>query len=90
MKTILASMLALACFAQPAGKVEPPPVRIFVGPGKAVTVTVPAIAKDDLVNIVSGFFSQRTPENLEVKRKLQAVFGQSTDLTFVLTTKREE
>ena len=88
------AFIVLACLAldvyndqraQPAQPVEPPPIRIEVGPGKAVTVTIPAISKDDLNGILATFFTRDHPE---VKQRLQSKLAEASDLTLVLTSKR--
>jgi len=60
------------------------PIQIYVGPGTEVRVTVPNIAKADLVDIISTFFSKGDEK---AKTNFNAVIGKSSAVTFVLTTK---
>lgn len=81
---ILWSLLSLLSFtAFTAEAPAPPPITIDVGPGKELRVTVPHVNKDDLVDIVSSFF---TKDDQQARAKFKSLVGQSSQLTFILTT----
>ncbi len=63
----------------------PTPVRIEIGPRKAVTITVPTIRRSDLQSVIVDFFARG---NEVSKRDLERAFSQGGDLTLVMTTTR--
>lgn len=79
MKRLLALCALLA-----AGQPQPPPIQINVGPGTAVEVRIPRIAKKDLRDIVSTFFGRGDEA---ARQRFEQVFGKSESLTLVLTSK---
>jgi hypothetical protein len=62
---------------------EPPPVEVFIGPGKDVRITLRSIQRAQMVGILSDFFAkgQELPH-----AELERIFAEGGDLTFVLTT----
>jgi len=85
---------ALSLLAVDLAQSKPPdqapgiyPIEIYVGPGTEVRVTIPNIAKADLVDIISTFFGKGDEK---AKTNFSAVIGKASDLTFVLTTKTPE
>ncbi len=61
------------------------PIRVVIGKGKSLTVTIPNIEKEDLRDILSTFFS-RGDEQAE--KKFKSLFKESQSLTVILTTER--
>jgi hypothetical protein len=84
---MLAGLIIGTLIAQPVK--ERDSIQISVGPGKEVTVTVPNVSKANLAEILGMFFARKRPEDAGVEEKLKEVFGRSSELTVVITSKRE-
>jgi hypothetical protein len=52
-----------------------------VGKGLHVVVTVPNVAKEDLVKVVADFFAKRKPDE---EPHLREVFSRARSLTFTI------
>lgn len=63
---------------------EESPVRIFVGPGKDLTITIPNLAKPQLSEALATFLARDKGNPDKVKRAL----GEASEITLALTTKR--
>ncbi len=81
---VLFSLLVSVPLAR-ADKAALNPVRIEVGPGKEVVVTVPCISSKDLQEIIAGFLSGGDDK---VREKIFEVVRRSSGVTLVLTTKQ--
>ncbi len=84
LKILVLAFLAFACFCQPA--TDSSPIQILVGPGKEVTVTIPNIKRENLESILSTFFGREKPE---ATKKMHAALDQASEITIILTSKRE-
>lgn len=58
---------------------------VFVGPANSITVTIPLIAKEDLIEIVSTFF---IPGQEKRREDLRATLRKASEVTIVVTTGR--
>lgn len=76
-------LAALVCFAVGIYFANASEITVRVGPGTALQVTIPNIAKADLVNLISKLFATGDEK---AKTNFNAVIGKSTSVTLVLTT----
>ena len=61
----------------------PMPIQIVVGEHKSLVVTVPDLAKDQLVDLIAGFFSR---EDAKAKERAMRLLAQSGEIALILTT----
>lgn len=78
-------ILAVAAMAQPIA--EDRSIRVDVGSGPTVTVTVPNIRKEDVADVLSVFFS-RGDES--AKAQFQKILGSAKQVTLILESQRTQ
>lgn len=69
--------------AQPPAPEKLDPVQVVIGPGTNVTVIVPKLSREDLIDVISQFFARGSGNEGEFKAALK----DSPDLTLILTTR---
>jgi hypothetical protein len=82
MRRLLVLSIAGLCFAQ--GQRMQEPIRVEVGPGKEVKVTVPNVSKENIRDILSALFSKGDEK---AEARFREVFKDSSNLTLVITSK---
>jgi hypothetical protein len=81
MKRLFFLSTVSVCFAWP---LQLPPIKVEVGTGKTLTITVTRMAKDQLIDIVATFFAR---DRKSVKADLESKFQEASEVTLVLTSK---
>jgi hypothetical protein len=82
-KRRLILLLALSCFAIPGMPQDVEPIRIEVGAGPSLKVTIPNVAKGDVTVVLSTFFSRGDEK---AKKRFTELIGRAKSVTLVVTT----